>query len=585
MSLKTSGENVNHLDMAIEEILSSIDKKDKVVTCGSPTGLVDIITFCESPEYLNLPKNNFNLFLSQKVVLKCFYMGTPGNEDMVLTQEEWNWLYEKKQDKVIEKLKKREKGEHIRFSELILVLGRRSSKTVMSSIIACYELYKLLVINGGDPYAYFQIPHEHKIAVINVATSREQAKILFSEVESRIRNSPFFANRVAGSSMTEIKLFTDLDLKKIEANSGNIKVNGTVSVLCGHSNPKSLRGYAVFCLIFDELAFYDEGGKVSARDFYNALQPSVMEFATSAIDGKSFGVVVEISSTGPTSGFFYKQWATSLKEDQMLSFKTPTWDFNPKMPFEHPELQRLKERDPESFAIEFGAEWPEGSMFGQYFPKELIDKVFEIGLSKNIRAQDRPDPGGEYFFHIDPGLTASRYVCLAVQRVMYRDNLGVLCPRAVLSFIKIFTPMTAMGLEWGKIDEEVLRLCKIFLPVKVTYDQWNSASSLYMLQQNRIPFEQTSFNRAYKSKIYQNLRDLMSKPECGVYMYEHDDLKNELYSLKFRPTPRGVSIGADKRGECPTDDIADCLAGATYMACGKYYAKLPRIGTVYTGIR
>jgi hypothetical protein len=574
----------NHLDSTIDEILSSIggEKQDEV---GYGQRVVDIMTFCDSPLYLNLPNNNFDLFLSQKVVLKCFYMGTMGNENISLTKEEWDWLYEKKQDKVIEKLQKREKGEIIRFSELTLVLGRRSSKTVMSSVIACYEMYKLLVINNGDPYSYFQIPFEHKIAVINVATSREQAKILFSEIESRISNSPFFANRVASSSSAEIKLYTDMDLKKKEKYAGKLRVGGSVGVLCGHSNPKSLRGYAVFCLIFDEFAFYDEGGKISARDFYNALQPSVMEFATSAIDGSSHGVIVEISSTGPTSGFFYKLWSDSLKQDQMLSFKTPTWDFNPKMSYDHPELQRLRERDPESFAIEFGAEWPEGAMFGQYFPKELIDKTFSIGEAHNIQPQTKPEPGGEYYIHIDPGLTASRYVCVGVQRKLYRDSQGVLCPRAILAFVKMYTPISAMGLEWGKIDEDVLATCKLFRPAMVTYDQWNSAASLYMLQQNHFPFEKTSFNRSYKNKIYQNLRDLMSKPECGIYLFEHEELRQELYHLKFKPTPRGVSIGADKRGECPTDDICDCLAGASYRACGKYFARLPTPSLVYTGFR
>lgn len=581
--LNVNNKSVNHLGSAIDEILSSVDGGQYKNDYGQK--IVDIITFCDNPLYLNLPKNNFNLFLAQRVVLKCFYMNTIGNENISLTKEEWNWLYEKKQDKVIEKLQKMERGDVGRFSELTLVLGRRSSKTVMSSVIACYELYKLLVINNGDPYSYFQIPFEHKIAVINVATSRDQAKILFSEIESRISNSPFFTNRIASSSVSEIKLFTDMDLKKKESGEGRLKVSGSVSVLCGHSNPKSLRGYAVFCLIFDEFAFYDEGGKVSAKDFYNALQPSVMEFATSAIDGTSHGTIVEISSPGPTSGFFYRLWSDSLKEDNMLSFKTPTWDFNPKVPYDHPELQQIRKRDPETFDVEFGAEWPEGSLFGQYFPKDLIDATFAKGLELNIQPQIRPEPGGEYFIHIDPGLTASRYVCVGVQRKMYRDRQGVLCPRAVLAFVKMYTPISATGLEWGKIDDDVLKICKLFRPAMVTYDQWNSAASLYMLQQNNFPFEKTAFNRSYKNKIYQNLRDLMSKPECGLYLFEHDELKQELYHLKYRPTPRGVSIGADKRGECPTDDIADCLAGASYRACGKYFARLPLPSVVYTGFR
>ena len=575
--------NNDHMASVVDEILST--RKDYVNETKTTNGIVDIMTFCDSPELLNLPGNNFNLWVSQKVVLKCLYMGTIGNENISLTKEEWQWLYDNKQDSVIEKLKKRERGAKFRFSEITLVLGRRSSKTVLSSIVATYEAYKLLVINNGDPYKFFDIPYEHKIAIINVATSREQSKILFAEIESRIRNSPFFSNRIANASGSEIKLFTDLDLRKISNDEGNIKVNGTISVLCGHSNPKSLRGYAVFCLIFDELAFYDEGSKVSAKDFYNALQPSVMEFATSAIDGTSHGMVVEISSTGPTNGFFYKLWDSSLKSDHMLSFKSATWEFNPKMPYDHPELKALRERDPETFRIEFGAEWPEGAMFGQYFPKELIDKCFQIGAAANIQPQERPESGGDYYFHIDPGLTASRYAMACVQRKLYRDSKGILCPRAVLAFVKIFTPVTAAGLEWNKIDEEVLNICRLFRPIRVTYDQWNSASSLALLQQNGINVEQTSFNRAFKCRIFQNLRDLMSKPECGLHLFHHDDLYNELVHLKFRPSPRGISIGADKRGECPTDDIVDCLAGAVHASCGKYYSRYPLSVVVNTGMR
>jgi hypothetical protein len=46
-----------------------------------------------------------------------------------------------------------------------------------------------------------------------------------------------------------------------------------------------------------------------------------------------------------------------------------------------------------------------------------------------------------------------------------------------------------------------------------------------------------------------------------------------------------MSIGADKRGDCPTDDMADCLAGAAFMASGHHHARLPEVLTVYTGMR
>ena len=51
--------------------------------------IVDVITFCEDSRYLDLPSSNFHLYLSQKVMLKTFYIGTRGNENLKLNQEEW----------------------------------------------------------------------------------------------------------------------------------------------------------------------------------------------------------------------------------------------------------------------------------------------------------------------------------------------------------------------------------------------------------------------------------------------------------------------------------------------------------------
>ena len=111
--------------------------RDDTAEDGAPR-YVDIMTFCDSPEYLNLPTNNLNLWVGQRVILKCFYMGSRGNEDIELTSEEWTWLYDRQLDKVIEKIKRQtdgcERGKHnFQFTELHLALGRRASKTIESN--------------------------------------------------------------------------------------------------------------------------------------------------------------------------------------------------------------------------------------------------------------------------------------------------------------------------------------------------------------------------------------------------------------------------------------------------------------------
>ena len=75
---------------AIEQVRS--EQGINKTTMPESSSVVDIITFCDSSDYLNLPGNNFNLFLSQRTILKTFYMGTTGNENLKLNKEELQWL-------------------------------------------------------------------------------------------------------------------------------------------------------------------------------------------------------------------------------------------------------------------------------------------------------------------------------------------------------------------------------------------------------------------------------------------------------------------------------------------------------------
>ena len=577
----------------IESMLAAIKHSHGIVSeseVGGESfedGIADIITFCESPQLLNLPTNNMRLWLSQRIVLKSFYMGTRGNRNIKLTEEEWKWLYENdswyETKAIIEKLKVKESRRStetpLRFSELNLVMGRRSSKTAMASIIAAYEAYKLLTVNNGDPYGFYQMPQEHEIAIINVANSQKQAGRLYFEIQSRIRNSPFFAGRVASSSMSEIRLFTNLDLKKKAENLGNIDVQGSIVIVCGHSNPKTLVGYAAICIIFDELAYYDELAKVSGKMFYEALIPSIAQFSKF-----NDGIVVELSTPGPKTGIFYQIWKASQTNDTILSYRFPTWVFNPQISYDDSELVKGRNRDKAKFDVEFGAEWPEGGYFGLYFPEQLIDRAIKAGIDHGIvTAESDPIPGGEYYFHLDPALSHNNYALVCVRKEVYYDGQQHIQPRIVLSFVRVWVPSTGSALDYVEIDNEVIALCRRFRPAVVGFDAWNSAGSIALMRRHGITLAQNSFNRGYKNRIFQNLRDLMNKD--ALWLYEDNYLTPELRHLKYRPTPRGVSIGADIRGDIPTDDCADCLAGAAYLASGNYYVGLPAVTTVWTGYR
>lgn len=533
--------------------------------------IVDIITFCNDPKYLDLPGNRFYLRPAQRIILVSFYMGSKGNENLKLSKEDWEWLYahvkheeiegvvyENNVQKVIEKLLKKEK-EGTNFTELHLVLGRRGSKTVLASIVSAYEAYKLLVIGGGDPHKYFNLPADDEIAIINVALSQNQAGRLFSHIQSRLRNSPFFAGRIDKETTSEIRLFTDKDLEKLKKGAASgLSVPGSILILCGHSNPDTLAGHNAILILFDELAFYDESGKVTGKYFYDRLVPSLAHFSK-----YGEGRLVEISSPNNMNGIFYEISEDSKKYDHILSFQLSTWVANPEIGYNHPLLVTARKRSMDRFIIEYGGQWAKGGVYGNYFDAGLVERC----IRTDIGPHTRPLPNFNYFLHVDPANGGDRYVAVLVAKEYYTNHLGKGRVRVRLANMWVWHPQPGIGLLFHEIDKQILQICAIFRPIAVSYDQWNSKQSLELLQNHGVRTFDLSYNRNFKNTIYQNLKDMMSyHPHSELWLYDEPRLTMEMKSLKYRPTMRGISLVVDKHGDIKTDDVVDCLAGATAMA-------------------
>ena len=583
-SLETGSKEV--LAGAIARIRGENQLDDLSVGGGTKNekeGVVDIMTFCERSDLLDLPGNNLSLFLSQKVILKVFYMGTKGNERLTLKDEEWNWLYTKQQDAALTKLKRKLDGkmlgekQNFDFSELNLACGRRSSKTLLASVIAAYEAYKLLKIE--DPYRYYGIPEDEEMAIINTANSAEQAKRLFANIKARIRNGPFFRGRVhnKGDSQTEIRLYTDMDLRKKAEKEVNISVDGSVVLVCGHSNPDTLRGYSAPCIIFDELQMYQENPIVSGRDFYNALKPSVALFAE-----MGEGRLIEISTTGVPNGIFYEIHTmgmdTAPKYNQILGFHLATWDINDKFTYNGQYLTLEREKDPESFDVEYGARWAVTGSVSTYFPEEMVKRA--VKLDRTIA--NHRDYGWECFMHVDPASKHDRYTVVVVKRENYVASRGEKRHKIVLVYHKMWKPQPGVGLDIVKLDDEILDIARRFRPKTITYDQWNSVHSITYLRKQGFFADELPYGRGPKATYYKNLFDLMNRDELDIY--GDSDIVGELMSVRYRPTARGLSIFADPKGDIKTDDLVDALAGAAWMAIGRSLKNaLPHGGVIYLG--
>ena len=555
---------LNPLSSAIRQIENDnpILKKDDDLTT-----MVDIITFCDDPRFLDLPNNGFNLWIAQRVILKCFYMGSKGNENLALTQEEWEWLYKYQEDETLDEvLYKTNMKDVIRkvmamstapsdkkpptFKELHLVMGRRASKTISASIITAYEVYKLIVINNGDPHAYYKLPSDDEIAIINVALSQQQAGRLFGQIQSRLRNSAFFKGRIAKETTSEIRLYTNNDLAR-KAKGATLDVPGSILILCGHSNPDSLAGFNAILILFDELAFYDETGKVTGKYFYSRLKPSLTHF-----NQFDEGRLVEISSPNTRNGIFYEIYKQAETDDRILSFQLPTWRTNPGVPYDHPELARDRKSNMDMFATEYGAQWAEGGTYGNFFEPELVDRCIRGDLARHTRQK----PGMNYYLHVDPSKGGNNYAAVLVAKERYTNYMGKKRSRCILAGVWIWRPVPNLGLLYHQIDQDIISICARFHPMCVSYDDYHSMSSVQLLRSHGIPTKQITFNRSIKQKLFQNLKDMMIyQPDPEIHLYsdggESSLLIAELKALKFKELSRGYSVVPDKHGDVTTDDL------------------------------
>ena len=450
-----------------------------------------------------------------------------------------------------------------------------SHNTIMASVITSYEVYKLLVIGDGDPHKFYGLPYDDVITIVNVALSQQQAGKLFGEIQNRLRGAPFFRGRIAKETASEIRLYTDKDLEKKE-DGAIISVQGSISILCGHSNPDSLRGMSTILILFDEMAFLDETGKVNGKKFYETLRPSRLKFLKYG-DGR----LVEISSPNTESGMFYEIFKSSRTEHQILSFQLPTWDSNPDITYDDADLRQDRKRSLDSFSVEYGAQWSKGGNYGPYFEEGLVDRC----ICTDLEPHRSPQPGVNYYLHVDPANGGDRYAAVLVAKKPYKNSLGHRRIRVEMANSWVFTPVPGVGLVFNEIDRAVLHICKIFRPVLVTFDDFQSAHSLQFLRSNGVNCVKTNFSRGYKNKIYQNLKDMMSyhpNPELCIYEDQYG-IVSELKGIRYRPTARGVSLSVDKNSDLPYDDLVDCLCGATAMASETTKMALPAPVVVSTG--
>ena len=581
------------IQKSLEELKRNIENSANKHSATS--GVPSIIDFVESPDYLGLPHYKttpINLYPLQRIVLKIFYRGSVGNEDIELTKEELDIIedFGLNCDDNGDLSEKFNSGKL--FRELILVWGRRSGKDFIVSILALYEAMKLLESPNGDPYSLYNLGPGAPFTILTVANSSSQAQILFREIKDKMLRSPYFADKISPENMNQesISLLTPADKKQNEEfkKRGLPLLPGSVEIRCGHSNSDTLAGIGCFCLLLDEIGLYKQTAGASGGDaIFRTLTPSVSTYVRkedvkdengnviidedgnpaqkSAYDGK----IICISSPRGKEGVFYELYRHSPDVKHRLMCRMPTWKVNPNHTEE--SLHELfPEMTEEEFSMEFGAMFS-GTAGQTFFSRDLVDRAFK----NNLKIKSHGEPNAKYFMHLDPATSSHNYALTICHKERFiNEKTGKMDWKIVMDHVKYWTPKPGFPIVNREIEDYILVISRKFYLALVTFDQWNSTESIKRLNEFGIPAKMTRFTKRYKILIYDNLYNLVSANK--IELPHHELLKNEMLYLQRRYMPTGYRVFAKKDGLVRTDDLVDSLAGAAYSAIEEESNSLPK---------
>jgi hypothetical protein len=276
----------------------------------------DIITFATSPEFLNL-----KLHPAQEAILRSLY-GLPIKKAPVSISDSIFHEY------------------GIEKTEGIFVLGARSGKSFMASIVALYEATR-------EKWRKYLRPGETGYIVL-VATRLEQAKsIIQKSCSDMIINSKLHYLLASNPKQCELEFINGMKILSLPCSS------------------TAGRGIPIACLILDEVGhFFIEGTKAD-ENIFNSLRPRMAQFPKAK--------ALLISTPSAKQGILWSYFRDGFNVPQRLTVQAPTELMNPSIPKAF--LEREKERDIDNYDREYLAKFAE--QVNAYLPFDKLKEAYQ----------------------------------------------------------------------------------------------------------------------------------------------------------------------------------------------------------------
>lgn len=519
--------------MSLSESISKYRK-----TGDSEFPFVDIIEFALSPQYCGIKR----LYPVQKVLLKLVYGLPLGScyDDPIIIRDQFNERELYKFDDEMNFFRfLRDEGKincedyNYPLTELYMIIGRRGTKTTISSIISAYTLY--MINTFDDPYDYFGLLDVSEMGVAITSNSDDNAARQSRELGSLVYGSPFFKPFLIQKEppVSGFQLKTRRAVRERRPDLAKI----TVSVKA--ASP-SVRGGSYIVVICDEIAHYVDSNARSKRDqpldeyIHSSITPSISGFKSKS--GTPMGKAIFITSPNGKKGRVWRvKDKLSVENKDMLFVNMPSWWVNTELP---PTILKNAWKSSErSFRQEYGAEFVEKES-GWIKNFHILDRAFDSKLDNSYNQADRKK---FYYCGLDLALTSDNaaiavchYEPKDIEREFRKEEYAEQCQSQdafVFDYLWQISPERGVDISVDGVIDKMVEVSAYFRTRMWSWDQWSESMFRQWLARRGFshPYQKVAGTPTWNSDAARLFMTLLN--EGRIILPDDESIEDEILGL------------------------------------------------------
>jgi len=452
------------------------------------------------------------------------------------------------------------------IDEIVFIIGRRGSKTTMTSIISAYMVYLLLLME--DPHSFFGVAHSEPIGIALCSNSSEGAERQLRNLIQLMHPCRFFQPYIFGTKGGKYWLRTPIFKEKEEL--GVTTSPGNLLIEAYAASP-SVRGASNIIVVMDEYGHFNDAEVIAKKKpldikLYEALTPSVAGFSDD--EGKAYGKSFVMSSPNGKKGELYKMFQEGKKNKNIyLVLNMPShWVNNSIAP---KRLRNAYNKSELSYRQEYLGEFVDninGWINNPAKVRAMVNKLWTNSI-------DNGDKSKKYYLGIDLAMSGDGFGLCVAHRESKRpigeyeeDVYAHLLNQGdcyVIDYMEVHTPAEGEVLDHEFIVDTIKKIYGKFNIIKGVYDQWAGQVFTQLFAKARIPrLEMKPSTQAVNSETAKQFRQLLM--EGKIMAPDYEPLVTELLNLQETTSRNGyVKVEALSGGH---DDLFDAVSRAIYLS-------------------